>query len=223
MNNRYDLILIAAALSACNQVKSDNDIVVPSPSTKDSSVSFITKDIRKQEILISNLNRCPAESSPLQQISIPQNYNNKLSNCKTDQLGCYQSCLDNDGFACYFSALSLEEAKYTIPAQQLFQRSCELGVASGCTNRAAGMLYFTELLTAKQKDCIFSTFEKTCDWKDPWGCTMYADQLVSMEKPNYNKALDVLNYSCEYGIDDPACQSAKNLQKFINGKIKVQK
>ena len=78
MNNRYDLILIAAALSACNQVKSDNDIVVPSPSTKDSSVSFITKDIRKQEILISNLNRCPAESSPLQQISIPQNYNNKL-------------------------------------------------------------------------------------------------------------------------------------------------
>lgn len=64
------------------------------------------------------------------------------------------------------------------------------------------MLYFTELLTAKQKDCIFSTFEKTCDWKDPWGCTMYADQLVSMEKPNYNKALDVLNYSCEYGIEE---------------------
>lgn len=71
-----------------------------------------------------------------------------------------------------------------------------------------------------QNKCIFSTSAKTCDWKDPWGCTMYADQLISMENPNYEKALDVLNYSCTYGIDDPACQSAKDLQKFINGKIK---
>ena len=126
--------------------------------------------------------------------------------------------------ACYFSALSLQEANYKLPAEQLFQRSCELGVASGCTNRAAGMLSFTEHLTAEQKKCIFSTFEKTCDWRDPRGCTMFANQLISEEntEPNYKKALNVLNYSCKYGNDDPACQSAKELRKFIGTKIKYE-
>lgn len=49
---------------------------------------------------------------------------------------------------------------------------------------------------------------------------MYADQIIFIENPNYRKALDVLNYSCTYEIDDPACQSAKDLQKFISGKVK---
>lgn len=51
---------------------------------------------------------------------------------------------------------------------------------------------------------------------------MFADQLISEEntEPNYNKALNVLNYSCKYGEDDPACQSAKELQKIINSKLK---
>lgn len=216
-------VLIFHTLSACSNVKSDSDDI--STSSHDtmieiSPLSFIANDLKRHAIFTNNLNKCPADTSPSQQTPLSDAYSNTISNCENNKLNCYQSCLKNDAIACYFSALSLQEAKFKLPAEQLFQRSCELGIASGCTNRAAGILNFTTNLTTSQKKCIFSTFSKTCDWKDPWGCTMYADQLISMENPNYEKALDVLNYSCKYGTDDPACQSAKDLQEFIKEKIK---
>lgn len=211
-------------LSACSPTQSENDKLNSSlsSSTNTSSYATIANDIENQEVFRNNLQKCPASSSPVIQTLFPSTSDSTINACEDNQSKCYQLCLKNDAVACYFSALSLQEANYKLPAEQLFQRSCELGVASGCTNRAAGMLNFTEHLTAEQKKCIFSTFEKTCDWRDPWGCTMFADQLISEEntEPNYKKALNALNYSCKYGEDDPACQSAKELQKFINSKLK---
>lgn len=211
-------------LSACTKTTFEKDILDGSSTAQSLNPVFnsIVKDIENQEVFRNNLQKCPASSSPVIQTLFPSTSDSTTNACEDNQSKCYQLCLKNDAVACYFSALSLQEANYKLPAEQLFQRSCELGIASGCTNRAAGMLNFTKHLTAEQKKCIFSTFEKTCDWRDPWGCTMFADQLISEEntEPNYKKALNALNYSCKYGEDDPACQSAKELQKFINSKLK---
>lgn len=213
-------------LSACTKTTLDKGALdgFPTAPSLNPVLNSIVKDIKNQEIVTNNLNKCPAYTSPSEQTPLSNSYGDIISTCENNKFKCYQLCLKGDGVACYFSALSLQAANYKFPAEQLFQRSCELGVASGCTNRAAGMLNFIEQLTAEQKKCIFSTFEKTCDWRDPWGCTMFADQLISEKntKPNYKKALDVLNYSCKYGNDDPACQSAKELREFINSKIKHQ-
>ncbi|MGE8643961.1 hypothetical protein [Acinetobacter vivianii] len=213
-------------LSACTKTTLDKDTLDSSSTAPSLNPAFnsIVNDIKNQEVFRNNLQKCPSSSSPIIQTLLSSISDSTVNACEDNQSKCYQLCLKNDAVACYFSALSLQEANYKLPAEQLFQRSCELGVASGCTNRAAGMLSFTEHLTAEQKKCIFSTFEKTCDWRDPWGCTMFADQLISEEntEPNYKKALNVLNYSCKYGNDDPACQSAKELRKFINSKIKPE-
>ena len=211
-------------LSACNKTTLDKGTLDDFSSTPSLNPVFnsIVNDIENREIFRNNLQKCPASSSPIIQILLASAPNSTINICEDNQSKCYQLCLKNDGVACYFSALSLQDANYKFTAEQLFQRSCELGIASGCTNRTAGMLNFAEHLTTEQKKCIFSTFEKTCDWRDPWGCTMFADQLISEEntEPNYKKALNVLNYSCKYGGGDPACQSAKELRKFINSKIK---
>ncbi|MCU4580498.1 sel1 repeat family protein [Acinetobacter gyllenbergii] len=217
---------ICLFLSACTKTTLDKDTLDGSSTAPSLNPVFnsIVNDIKNQEVFRNNLQKCPASSSPILQILLSSTSERTINACEDNQSKCYQLCLKNDAVACYFSALSLQEANHKLPAEQLFQRSCELGVASGCTNRAAGMLSFTEHLTAEQKKCIFSTFEKTCDWRDPWGCTMFADQLISEEntEPNYKKALNVLNYSCKYGNDDPACQSAKELRKFINSKNKPE-
>lgn len=213
-------------LSACTKMTLDKgalDGSHPAPSLNP-VLNSIVKDIKNHEIFTNNLNKCPAYTSPSQQTPLSNSYRDIISTCENNKFKCYQSCVENDAVACYLVALSLQEANYKLPAEQVFQRSYEFGIASGCTNRAAGMLDYKKHLTTEQKKCIFSTFEKTCDWRDPWGCTMFADQLISEEntKPNYKKALNVLNYSCKYGNDDPACQSAKELREFINSKIKHQ-
>lgn len=224
INYLYFSLWSCVCLSACTKTTLDKDILDSSSTAPSLNLVFnsIVNDIKNKEVFRNNLQKCPASSSPIIQTLLSSTSDSTINACKDNQSECYQLCLKNDAVACYFSALSLQEANYKLPAEQLFQRSCELGIASGCTNRAAGMLNFKEHLTAEQKKCIFSTFEKTCDWRDPWGCTMFADQLISEEntEPNYKKALNVLNYSCKYGGDDPACQSAKELRKFINSKIK---
>lgn len=226
LNYLYFSLLSCLFLSACTKTTLDKDVLDSSSTAPSLNPVFdsIVNDIKNQEIFRNNLQKCPANSAPIRQTLLSSTSDSTMNACEDNQSKCYQLCLKNDGVACYFSALSLQEANYKLPAEQLFQRSCELGVASGCTNRAAGMLNFTEHLTAEQKKCIFSTFEKTCDWRDPWGCTMFADQLISEEntEPNYKKALNVLKYSCKYGNDDPACQSAKELRKFINSKIEYE-
>ncbi|UOB53459.1 hypothetical protein [Acinetobacter junii] len=218
-------ILTINILTACSHYKSNSEIMSTDshyPTAEAASLSFIARDLKHHQVFTNNLNKCPAYTSPSQQTPLSNSYRDIISTCENNKFECYQSCVENDAVACYLVAVSLQEANYELPAEQVFQRSCELGIASGCTNRAAGILNFTEHLTTEQKKCIFSTFEKTCDWRDPWGCTMFADQLISEEnaEPNYKKALNVLNYSCKYSDTDPACQSAKRLRKFINSKIK---
>ena len=153
-------------------------------------------------------NACPADVMSNQ--VVPVRY---LGDRCIDRLGsCLAKCEKRDANACYASALAAKTLKKKAISEALFLRACELGVVSGCTNRAAGM--FTE---GGDEKCMARTFEKTCELDDPWGCTMFALHLSHGlgVKVNFGKAKRVLSKSCKYGLTDKACQYGKGVMKKI--------
>lgn len=170
----------------------------------------------------NNLNRCPIDYAPEQERAFPKNAASFYQNCIADISVCYKRCTQNQPYACYYLAQTLQGNGAVYEAEQLFQRSCELGVASGCTNRAAGIKNMKMSNTAIQQSCLTRTFEKSCKWKDPWGCTMYAYQLAdgSGGARDHKKALKVLQGSCIYGKDDPACEAAQQLKSYLKDQSK---
>lgn len=134
---------------------------------------------------------------------------------------CLEACQDGEANACYWLAQALQRE----PGQQratdtLFQRSCKLGVASGCTNRAAAILH----LDPDSKDkfaCTSLTFKLACERDDPWGCTMYGIALSRGQGVNRDleQAKTALKKACRFDEDDKACVSAKNVRKKIDAEV----
>ena len=92
-----------------------------------------------------------------------------------------------------------------------------MGVASGCTNRAAGKLN-SEKKSLENERCIFETFEKSCALGDPWGCAMHGFLLWEGEfvEKDASKAIASLKKACELdGPDSAACLRSKDVQKLI--------
>jgi len=138
--------------------------------------------------------------------------------CANDAQVCLDKCKENDGNACYSLALLVQDKKWLESdySEALFLRACKLGVVSGCTNRAAFILNF-KADDEKAVICAGNTFEKTCEKKDPWGCTMFARVLqYGLGRPkNSEKALQVMSQSCKYGDEHEACKAAKSLIEEI--------
>ena len=130
---------------------------------------------------------------------------------------CLARCESDSAGSCYWLGQALMQRKAPDRAYEvLFQRSCKLGQASGCTNRAAGMLVEqSDALPAQQ--CAARTFEKTCALDDPWGCTMLGLHLSRGlgVAPNPKRALEVMRKSCKFGTDDPACSYAMRIRRDI--------
>jgi hypothetical protein len=137
--------------------------------------------------------------------------------CEADFGGCLKKCEARDSTACYALALDVQ-ARQEKPelSEALFLHACRLGVASGCTNRAAGMLHF-EPDRAGTKECAARTFEMTCDRGDPWGCTMFGLSLMTGQGVDVDieRALAVLPGGCAEGSEDPACVAAQELIRQI--------
>jgi hypothetical protein len=155
--------------------------------------------------------RCPAELIPTKQ---DLSYLS-LDHCRSPRLQqCLKSCEAGRAGSCYWLAYALQSKKVSDTASEaLYQRACRLGIVSGCTNRAAGMLHLKEPIP-RLEQCAASTFSKACDLDDPWACTMFAQQLIrgaGVEK-NDELALRVLEKSCKYGSEDPACVEAMQLK-----------
>jgi TPR repeat protein len=133
---------------------------------------------------------------------------------------CLSRCSEGEAGACYWLGYELQQGHAESSVSELlYQRSCRLGIASGCTNRAAGQLA-DHPNDAKAQACAAQTFAKTCSLDDPWGCTMYGFHLsrgigVAQDR---QLALKVLNKSCRYGTDDPACSSGMRLKDELQGK-----
>jgi hypothetical protein len=97
--------------------------------------------------------------------------------CTAENLACRSSCAAGDANACFSRALSLERTPATEPeAHDLFRRACQLGLATGCTNWAAGEWYRDD---TGPHVCAYRMFEKTCAADDPFGCGMAGRILVN--------------------------------------------
>lgn len=133
------------------------------------------------------------------------------NDCKPGRLAvCLDACTTGTSGACYWLAYELQRQKVAEDAPTaLYHQACRLGVVSGCTNQAAGMLH-----AAKDDEttraCAAATFDLACTRDDPWACTMSAMHLsrgigVPQDIP---RALKALEKSCTFGPKDPACTAA---------------
>jgi hypothetical protein len=116
--------------------------------------------------------------------------------CAPDIRTCMKACKGGDANACYAAALRTQELKKS-PARSeaLFLRACRLGIVSGCTNRAAGILLEPE--SPVRARCAARTFERMCR--------------------DVDRALRVLPTACLANEKDPACTAARELIEKIDG------
>ncbi len=157
---------------------------------------------------------CPLELIPKQKADSKYSY----TKCAIDSEKCLQRCRENNGTACYWLAVQIQEKKEILQdySEALFLRACKFGVPSGCTNRAAA-IFRVKTDDPTSVKCAVDTFEKTCEFDDPWGCTMFGLALFQgiSREPDFEKALQVLSKSCKYGDEDPACQRAREIIEKI--------
>jgi hypothetical protein len=194
-------------------------VIFVNPSYAQKSSVFVeATEVASQVLLkpswLADVSNCPSKLMPRQQVL---DYASNI-NCKATQFeSCLSKCSNSEPGACYWLAYGLHLQKVDPKASEiLYQRACKLGLTSGCTNRAAGMLSEApEDITVQT--CAADTFSKACAFDDPWACTMYASHLTSGKgtQPNKELALKVLSKSCKFGIEDEACKNGMRLKKAI--------
>ena len=161
----------------------------------------VLRQITQNQEWMSETKQCPADLMPIRETPIGED------DCNPPRLrACMMSCMGGDGGACFWLAYALQQSKAPEQSYEaLYQRSCKLGIVSGCTNRAAGILSADK--SESSQACAARTFQKTCEHDDPWGCTMYALHLSQgWGIPKDTRlALHVLEKSCKHGPEDEAC------------------
>lgn len=178
----------------------------------------LAEAVKAKQDWAGDLGKCPAD---LFAPTGPQSYDSEVrAQCEaaSSQPACLAACTKGKGESCYWLGTALQKtvAESNEGSEILFQRACKLGVASGCTNRAAGMMPEPPAL-ADAKSCPARTFERTCAANDAWGCAMHGF-ILSKDKTdprNKKRALDALKAACQFGEDDPACRSANSLRKKL--------
>lgn len=180
----------------------------------ESGPAALANEVNAKQGWADDLEKCPAD---LFAATNQQTYNHAVREQCTavsGQAACIAACRSGKGEYCYWLANALQTTAPDDKASEiLFQRSCKLGVASGCTNRAAAMMKETE----GAKSCPARTFRRTCAANDAWGCAMYGF-ILSRDKSdprNKQRALEVLENACQYGEEDPACRSATALRRDL--------
>lgn len=178
----------------------------------EAEVAAIAAEVLKQTDWLELAARCPAAVMPEQQAP-----DASRNNCAPGELkACMAHCTAGDGRACYWLAQDIQYKTKSQAPDVLFQRSCKLGVASGCTNKAAG-LSLDKPGDEGNQVCAAQTYAKACAFDDPWACTMYALHLghgIGVQKDKA-LALKVLEKSCKYGPEDDACSSGMKLKRRL--------
>jgi TPR repeat protein len=65
--------------------------------------------------------------------------------------------------------------------------------------------------------CAIQTYQRACDYNDPWACTMLGFHLlrgIGIPK-DHERARQVLSKSCRFGESDKACAYARGLMGEI--------
>jgi len=176
--------------------------------------SLVVDEVLSNGAWVAEARTCPAELAPAREVNDRTN----SRDCGPGKLkACLSRCRAGGAGACYWLGQAIRgEGRNQQAAEVLYQRSCRLGIASGCTNRAAGLSFEAKDSEAAQV-CAVRTFEKTCALNDPWGCTMYGLHLSQgVGTPvNNDLAIQVLKKSCRYGPQDEACTSGSRLRERL--------
>ena len=207
MPDRIALFACTAVAIVCYQQTSAAAEAVSPAQTR------VVGRIAEKKDWLADTKLCPADVMPIRGPGVHAS----VDECKTPPYDtCLAKCEAGSAGSCYSLAVQLQRnsAPFEI-FESLFQRSCKLGVVSGCTNHAAGLLHAKDDVPTQK--CAARTFERGCKADDPWACTMYGLQLsrgLGIAQ-DLAAALKVLEKSCKYGDSDPACGYAKELRKEI--------
>jgi len=200
---RAQPLLALLLLSACAGSQAPSD-----------EPDIISREILKYQTWVTESEACPSELMPNLEIPLKEN------TCESSHLdACLSRCTSGDGSSCYWLAYALQQSKAPAPASDvLYQRACNLGIISGCTNRAADLVN-QGIDGSRVQTCAAQTFSKGCSLNDPWACTMYALHLGrGMGVPKDKAAaLKALEKSCRYGEKDPACVRGMQLKEQLLG------
>jgi len=149
------------------------------------------------------------------------------NDCKPGGLSsCLARCSGGVPGSCYWLAYALQQQDAPPDSyESLYQRACKLGVMSGCTNRAAGILVATQGADERAQSCAAATFEAVCAFDDPWACTVRALHLSRGMgvKQDTERALRVLAKSCKYGAQDEACTYGERIRRDIEAGEQTRK
>ena len=141
---------------------------------------------------------------------------------------CWELCELGDGQACLDLARAFErfdDAFDPMHTQRLFALGCEMGIASGCTNRGASFRWgpadgdpSSAMLEADREACAFSLFETACREDDPWGCTMLgeAHQTGAGTAVDLAAARAAYARSCAEAPDFVACETGRRWAKAMD-------
>jgi hypothetical protein len=177
-----------------------------SPADAADAATVLQQMEAKKPDWLPSLDKCPADVMPAQETASGFHE----GRCESTLEQCVSNCGAGNAGDCYAAALILQkEQRGSRVPDALFLRACALGVASGCTNRAASMK------SGGDTACAVRTFAAACDRNDPWACTMIGMHLVrgvGIDK-DHDRARRVLFKSCRYGETDEACRYAKALMK----------
>ena len=136
-----------------------------------------------------------------------------LGQCRGETIGrCLRFCRMDHVRACYWLAQELLRQQQEQASEIVFQRSCILGDASGCTNRAA-FLRNANGDDPKVQSCTARTFHQACEAKDAWGCTMYGHAFRNGDAVPRDeaRARHYFEMGCALSDSstDPACEAAR--------------
>jgi hypothetical protein len=140
--------------------------------------------------------------------------------CPPEDLGCRDACRDGNAVSCYERAISLEKSDSTEgEAHLLHRRACELGLAIGCTNFAAGV--WASSSSDADQACARRLFAKSCDAGDPFGCGMLGRAILDDERgaDHIARGRDVLERACDRLRGFPCRVLAKHLESGQLGPV----
>jgi hypothetical protein len=204
------LFIGVMTLAACAQIAPLKPV---SPDETKALVATLIETQRKKPDWMA-MPKCPGDAMPEK----GRRPNLSPNDCAKSPSGCLEKCNGKDGDACWALANLIQEHDKieNDVAEVLYQRSCEFGIASGCTNRASTIFERDE---PEGNKCAARTFEKACGMEDPWGCTMHGFALgvgIGRTKDTV-EAEKILMKACEISIEKngPACVRANELITLI--------
>ena len=201
-NNWSVAVVVAACSCASTQVGSP---ATPQQRVGPDDVAFRLLSERPAWLFSDfSVSQCPVDVFP----GVEQPFTPDA--CTAGVQACVDHCQSKDGNACYALALHVQAQKGRPDVSEaLFFRACSLGIASGCTNRAAGLLTYPTKFDPLP--CANRTFEAMCDRDDPWACTMWGASLLHGRgiKRDVARAVQILPKGCRLGADDEACVAAR--------------